>query len=300
MRLEWLEDILAVADTGSFQAAAERRRLTQPAFSRRLRAIEESLGVQLFDRARKPARLMPHALDQAERMRELAGGLRELAASFRESERTRRKQLVLACQHAITTATAPGLIERLSGRDLDIRLRSANRDECLALLMTRKADIALVYDVEGVAPLAGAEFLDVAQVGVETLIPVFGSGAVAALDAAFLHGELPIVGYPQDVFLGVVQRRLILPRMSHVGRVRVRLETALTLAAMQCARAGLGVSWTPRSLAADEIARGTLVDLSGSLPSVEMRLLAVHVRGVGSAAVATAWPDIVAGASGPA
>ena len=83
MRLEWLDDILAVAETGSFQAAAERRHVTQPAFSRRLRAIEESLGVQLFDRTRKPARLMPHALEQAERMRDLACGLRELAESFR-------------------------------------------------------------------------------------------------------------------------------------------------------------------------------------------------------------------------
>jgi len=49
---------------------------------------------------------------------------------------------------------------------------------------------------------------------------------------------------------------------------------------------------------ADEIARGDLLDLSGSLPAVEMRLLAVHVRGVGSAARAAAWPDIIAGEAG--
>jgi DNA-binding transcriptional LysR family regulator len=34
MRLEWLEDILAVMETGSFIRAAEQRLLTQPAFSR--------------------------------------------------------------------------------------------------------------------------------------------------------------------------------------------------------------------------------------------------------------------------
>lgn len=31
MRLEWLEDILAIAQTGSFSGAAERRRLTHAA-----------------------------------------------------------------------------------------------------------------------------------------------------------------------------------------------------------------------------------------------------------------------------
>ncbi|MEM8665677.1 MAG: LysR family transcriptional regulator, partial [Pseudomonadota bacterium] len=44
MRLEWLDDILAIADLGSLKAAAERRHLSQPAFSRRLKLIEESLG----------------------------------------------------------------------------------------------------------------------------------------------------------------------------------------------------------------------------------------------------------------
>lgn len=41
MCLEWLEDILGVAETGSFSEAAERRHLTQSAFSRRIRNIED-------------------------------------------------------------------------------------------------------------------------------------------------------------------------------------------------------------------------------------------------------------------
>ncbi|WP_349370199.1 LysR family transcriptional regulator [Salinarimonas sp.] len=293
MRLEWLEDILAVAETGSFQAAAERRRLTQPAFSRRLRAIEESLGVALFDRSSKPARVLPHALEEVERMRDLAAGLRELSARLRERDRTRRNRLVIACQHAITTSTAPALIERLSGLDLDIRLRSANRDECLAHLMTRHADVALFYDVEGGAPIAGADFLTLADIGVETLTPVFAAGTVDALNEAYGRGELPVVGYPKDVFLGAVQRRLILPRLGHAGALRTRLETALTLAALQCARSGIGVAWVPRSLAMDDLARGALVDLGGSLPVVEMRLVAARARGAAPPAVAAAWPEIV-------
>ncbi|MCB2102451.1 MAG: LysR family transcriptional regulator, partial [Rhodobacterales bacterium] len=37
MELSWLEDFVALAETGSFSRAAERRNLTQPAFSRRIR-----------------------------------------------------------------------------------------------------------------------------------------------------------------------------------------------------------------------------------------------------------------------
>ena len=57
MNLFWLEDFLALAATGNFSRAAEERHMTQPAFSRRIRALEEWLGTELFDRSSQPARL---------------------------------------------------------------------------------------------------------------------------------------------------------------------------------------------------------------------------------------------------
>ena len=51
MNLSWLEDFQALAESGNFSRAAEQRHMTQPAFSRRVRALEEWLGVALFDRS---------------------------------------------------------------------------------------------------------------------------------------------------------------------------------------------------------------------------------------------------------
>ena len=39
--LEWLEDFLALAETGNFSRAAEARAIAQPAFSRHIRALED-------------------------------------------------------------------------------------------------------------------------------------------------------------------------------------------------------------------------------------------------------------------
>ncbi len=50
MNLIWLEDFVALADTGNFSRAAEDRHSSQPAFSRRIRALEEGVGADLFDR----------------------------------------------------------------------------------------------------------------------------------------------------------------------------------------------------------------------------------------------------------
>mgnify|MGYP006179903873 CR=1 FL=1 len=59
MNLEskWLEDFSALAATRSFSQAAERRFVTQPAFSRRIRSLEAALGLQLVNRSRTPIEL---------------------------------------------------------------------------------------------------------------------------------------------------------------------------------------------------------------------------------------------------
>lgn len=293
MRLEWLDDIIAVAECGSFQAAAERRHLTQPAFSRRVRMIEESIGVILFDRTARPARLSPHALEQVEKMRELSIGLRDLTAALQDNDRRRRKRLIIAAQHAIAASSTPALVASLSELDIDIRLRSANRDECLTQMMTSQADLALIYDIEGETPVAGWEFFDIVPIGRETLVPVFAAGMLPELNAAFARGELPVIAYPKDVYLGSLQSRLIFPKLTSVGRIRPRLETALTLAALQFARTGLGVAWIPRNLIIEDIRLGTLVDLSATLPVLEMRLIAARLKRSGSTAASAAWSRLV-------
>ena len=57
--LEWLEDFLALCESGNFSRAAEARAIAQPAFSRHIRALEEWVGVDLFDRSAHPTVLTP-------------------------------------------------------------------------------------------------------------------------------------------------------------------------------------------------------------------------------------------------
>src|SRR5580765_5681448 len=57
MELIWFEDYLALAETLNFSRAAELRHVTQPAFSRRIRALEDWVGVDLFERDSHPVLL---------------------------------------------------------------------------------------------------------------------------------------------------------------------------------------------------------------------------------------------------
>jgi len=56
---KWLKDFLSLAKTQSFSRSAEARHVTQPAFGRRIRALEDALGCILIDRTSVPVKLTP-------------------------------------------------------------------------------------------------------------------------------------------------------------------------------------------------------------------------------------------------
>ena len=57
MDIEWLEDFLVLSELSSFTRAAQSRNVTQSAFSRRIRSLEEWVGIPLIDRDTVPPRL---------------------------------------------------------------------------------------------------------------------------------------------------------------------------------------------------------------------------------------------------
>lgn len=293
MRLEWLEDILAVAETGSMIRAAEQRFLTQSAFSRRLRMIEQQLGVELFDRSRKPAELRPTVKERCNEMRSLADSLRRLHSDLRHGSGLEQTRIVIASQHAITTAIAPLLVQAIvQPSDIDIRLRSANREDCYALLLTRQADFMLFYSTERHPLAVDRTFIETCLLEQEELVPVFAKHAKGQLLSAIKRREVPVVLYPRDVFLGKVVRDEIWPRLDF-GMFKSRAETALTVAALQFALMGEAVAWLPRSLARSHLDRGDLEDFSGLFGFAEIELNVARLNVSSSNYSAAIWEAFV-------
>lgn len=293
MRLEWLEDILAIAETGSFSGAAERRRLTQSAFSRRIQQIETYIGVELFDRAHKPIRMQPTTLAQNEQIVQLTLGLRQLIADLRRGERLSSTKVVLACQHSLTTVRLPDLLHQMSepANGIHIRLRSANLDECTGLLLSRQADIAIVFRLPNEAGDLIDDFIEVIAIGSDRFLPVFNTALASAAEGG-LH-EIPYIAYPSDVFFGTVMERRILPHLDPEVHFIPKVETALTLAAVEMAVAGVGVAWVPASLAQERISSGRLVDLSSALPACDLDISAMRLEASASQAAALFWAQLL-------
>ncbi|MCX7286425.1 MAG: LysR substrate-binding domain-containing protein [Rhodobacterales bacterium] len=291
MRLEWLEDILAIESTGSFSGAAEQRHLTQSAFSRRIQQIEQHIGVTLFDRSQKPVQLRAITLAQSGQIELICSQMRQLVVDLRRGDRIAGNKIVIASQHSLTTSLMPSIVHGMQHKDggVHVRLRSANLDECFGLLLSRQADVAIVYHLEDAPDAPTEDFLETIEIGRDCLIPVCSADLALRFIGSVADRELPLIEYPQDVFFGGVMATRITPALASGIIPVARAETALTLAALEMAASGVGVAWVPASVARRHVECGWIVDLSAHLPSCDLLVQAVRLGSKHSPAVSALW-----------
>jgi len=292
MKLEWIEDILAVLETGSFTAAAERRFLTPSAFTRRIRAMEAALGCDLFDRTRKPITLLPHVQNMEVELRDAARRFRELRLHLSDADGRDRKRLTLCCQHALTTTIAPALVRDLGqDRQTELRIRSGTRSACHLMLLRHEVDFGLIYETPEDALQFDSALFEKISFGRDQLLPVGTPEHLAAIEAG---AALPIITYPANIYLGEVLRVHILPHLPQGLTPHSVAETGLTPAVLQFLREGLGLGWLPRSMAQEALARGELHDLSDHLPSAMLNIRVIRARGDRNELASTAWETLKA------
>jgi len=204
--------------------------------------------------------------------------------------------LVLVGQHAISTTIAPLLIKTVGDQNQSrIRLRSANREDCLSLLMTRQVDIALLYQLDEIQQEQQEQFVDTHPLGQELLVPVVASNQKSKFKKEWKDGSIRIIAYPRSVFLGDVQHRKLLAQISNEINIHWITETALTSAALQLTLAGNGVAWVPLTLASSAIERGELTRLDSALPSEAMFIVALKLVQQEKPRVISAWQTIQSG-----
>jgi len=83
-----LEYFVVVAEEANVGRAAARLRISQPPLSRQIRALEDELGVPLFERLPRGVRLLPAGATLLPRARAILADLATAAHAARRAART--------------------------------------------------------------------------------------------------------------------------------------------------------------------------------------------------------------------
>lgn len=149
MEIHQVQTFLAVINYGSFHRAADALRVSQPAVSGRIRALEDSLGVKLFMRGVGTPTLSEAGKafrPQAEELLRVAAAARQAVHELQPSS---GGALRVAAALSICTYFLPEVMEtyRESHPHVMVNLRSGNSQRVLGMVLDGETEIGLVRSV---------------------------------------------------------------------------------------------------------------------------------------------------------
>ena len=145
--VEWslFEDFLTLAQSANFSRAADLRHMTQPAFSRRIRSLEEWVGAPLFDRTCHPVALTEAGRRFLPAAQETLQRLDQVCEECRETARAASATLHFAATHSLSLAFFPSWLRDLeaAGPLGAIRLTSDSLQGCEQTMLQGLAQFLL-------------------------------------------------------------------------------------------------------------------------------------------------------------
>lgn len=270
MSLRHLKTLVAVADSGSFNAAAERLGVTQSAVSMQMRALEDDLEVELFDRSKRPPLLNTLGHSLLERAREIVrlyDGLQESVAKAGQLAGALR----LGAIPSVTTSILPPALASLRNRHpaLQVRIESGLSTELMTKVARGALDAAVVTEPERLSKeLQSATILD------EALIAVRHRNAPGSTDEALLSAS-PFVRFNRRAGFG----RIVDSALRARGlKVQDAMELDSIEAILLMVSQGLGVTVVPESSIVGRFAK-TLYRTPFGDPPVRRRVCLVERAG---------------------
>ncbi|MDU8909745.1 LysR family transcriptional regulator [Aestuariicoccus sp. MJ-SS9] len=260
MDLLLIRDLERLRQTGNFSQAAALGNLSQPAFSRRIKALEAWVGVTLVDRSRQPVRLTEAGAQILEAGLQASARIEQERSQILEAQSLPDKYVVtFAAQHSIGWRFYPAWLQGLEDAYGPIlsRLRADDLPNCMRDLKNGSVDFVIAYQR---ADAPRGMCVDSIAIGDDQLIPVCKPDAeglplfrfdTPGVKMPYLRfgDAAPIGAHLEPLFLDkLLSRRLqTVYENSMAGALRIR------------ARAGDGVAWLPRSLVAPDVDSGILV-----------------------------------------
>ena len=145
--LQQLQAFVAVAERGSFRAAADHIALSAPALSRRIEKLETILGARLFNRTTRAVELTPLGRVFLERARAALDDLESAMLGISDIAGSRSGRVTVACVPSAAIYFLPSVVRSFSERYPLIRIRVIDEaaSQVLASVVSGESDFGISF-----------------------------------------------------------------------------------------------------------------------------------------------------------
>jgi len=276
---KWLEDFVSLAETRSFSRSAQLRHVTQPAFSRRIQALEAWTGIDLVDRSSFPTRLTPagetfHA--QALEILEALNATRNMMRGFQAAG---QDTLEFAVPHTLAFTFFPHWLMELrqqfkGAAAVKTRLTALNVHDAVMRLTEGGCDLLIAYHHDALPLQLSSDRYEMLSLGSETLAPyskpraaagregaAAGAPPLFSLPPARAGTAVPFLSYASGAYMARVVE-MILQRAEVPLPLDAVYETDMAEGLKAMALEGHGLAFLPESSVRQELRAGRLVRAS--------------------------------------
>lgn len=304
MNLSWVRDLSNLAHTGNFSRAAKLSNLSQPALSRRIKAMEDWVGASLVDRSRHPVSLTGAGIQMLEAGQQALARLESERKGIRDAQALPDRYVVtFAAQHSIGWRFYPAWLQAFESAFGPIvsRLRADDLPNCVQDLEAGAVDFVIAYASRRAPAISGPRDIESVLIGRDLLLPVCKVGAdkrpIFTLDrkgsVAIPHlrfGSNAPISQHLEPLLGTADMR---------NRLRVVYENTMAGALRIRVRDGIGLAWLPRSLVAPDLEAGVLAPAGGVRWHVPLEVRIHRIRRQGNALTNKIWSFLASRESRP-
>lgn len=296
--MDWLEDFLALAETGNFSRAAEARAIAQPAFSRHIRSLEEWMGVDLVDRSAHPAELTAAGKRFHPLLKEVLSALEAARIKARAAHDEAAASLRFAATHVLSLYFFPRWLAQLEEnlRLGPVQTMSDSSYGCEELMLQRRVQFVLCYADDASPGRLDEGQYPMVRLGEEVLVPVSAATAAGQPRHRIGGGEtLPVLGYGEASALGRILRHRLRPlfETGAAGASPAAMSVVFTAVNGVLLRAmaleGRGVAWLPMALVAEDLQAGRLADAGGGAHRVPVEIRLYRQRAAMAQVAESLW-----------
>jgi DNA-binding transcriptional LysR family regulator len=304
MDLIWLEDFLAIAEERGFSRAAERRHVTQPALSRRIKSREEWLGTQLFERSTHTVTLTA----AGESFRPVAEDVLRRVQVGREEAlevaRLKAETITFAATHALSQTFFPEWIRSSESARAGaaVQLVASNFAGCEKLLLDAQAHFMLAHYHPSLVSRLDMDRFQRIDLATDILIPISapatkpGRGARSkksqpryALPGAS-GAPLPYLAYHPGSGVGRLVTSFLAAKDPSAWLAPGFAAPVMLLIDM--AREGRGVTWAPMTLVRADLDNGRLLRAGGAEWNIPISVSLFRTRARMTRAAENFWSAV--------
>jgi DNA-binding transcriptional LysR family regulator len=277
METKWLEDFVSLAETRSFSRSAQLRHVTQPAFSRRIQALEAWAGTDLVDRSSYPTRLTPAGETLYAQSLEMLQALQTTRAMLRGHTSAGKDVVEFAVPHTLAFTFFPIWVSSLREKfgPLKSRLIALNVHDAVLRLVEGSCDLLIAYYHPSQPFQIDPDRYEMVSLGAEVLSP-YSRADAEGRPLWQLPGRpgqpLPYLGYAPDAYLGRMVELMLKQSGTAIHLDRV-YETDMAEGLKAMALEGHGVAFLPLSAVKKDLRARRLVSaLTSDAPRLEITM----------------------------